>query len=143
MRKSKRHEVRQTYNAQAVVDADGSQLDLTGDVVQTNDGPAFEATIDKLCGEVGTPQTVLADAGYANGEQVGNLEARGIEVLVSVSQPGRHEYDFRPPKPERAPGAKPPPQTKAPWRIEMQKKLQTDEAKAKYKKRKCLSLIHI
>ena len=32
MRKSKRHEYRQAYNAQAVVDADGSQLVLGGRV---------------------------------------------------------------------------------------------------------------
>jgi transposase len=134
MRKSMRHEVRQAYNAQAVVDADGSQLVLTSHVAQTSaDGPSFEATISQLCETVGQPDTVLGDAGYANGDVVGRLEDRGIEVLVAVSRPdNERQYDFRPPKQT----AKPPRQVKAPWRIAMQEKLKTDDAKAKYKRRK-------
>lgn len=135
MRKSKRHEYRQAYNAQAVVDADGSQLVLTAGVSQSpSDAPTFEATIDRLCDEVGRPATVLADSGYAQERAVASIEARGIEALVAVSRPeGERAYDFRPPKPE----TKPPPEIKAPWRLAMQAKLQTDEAKAKYRRRKC------
>ena len=135
MRKSKRHEIRQAYNAQAVVDADGSQLVLTTNVAQTpSDGPSFEATIVQLCETLGTPETILGDAGYANGDAVANLEARGIEVLVAVSRPDNgRTYDFRPPNPD----ARPPPEPKAEWRIAMKKKLDTEQAKAKYKRRKC------
>lgn len=135
MRKSKRHEFRQAYNAQAVVDADGSQLVLTANVAQTpGDGPVFEETIVQLCADLGQPTTILGDGGYANGEAVAHLEARGIEVLVSVSRPDNERtYDFRPPKPD----AKPPPEPKAPWRIAMKEKLKTEDAKAKYKRRKC------
>lgn len=135
MRKSSRHEFRQAYNAQAVVDADGSQLVLSGNVVQSPaDAPSFEETITTLCDEVGQPTTVLGDAGYANGDTVENLEARGIEVLVAVSRPDKaRTYDFRPPKPD----AKPPREIKAEWRIAMKEKLQTEDAKAKYKRRKC------
>ena len=135
MRKSKRHELRQAYNAQAVVDADGSQLVLTSTVAQTpSDAPTFEATIEQVCQSLGQPETVLGDAGYANGAAVASLEARGIEVLVAVSRPDNERlYDFRPPKPE----AKPPPEPKAPWRIAMKEKLETEDAKAKYKRRKC------
>ena len=134
MRKSKRHEFRQAYNAQAVVDADGSQLVLTTNIAQTpSDGPAFEETINGLCETVGRPETVLGDAGYASGDAVTALQDRGIEVLVAVASP-RHErpYDFRPPDP----AAKPPPVPKAPWRIEMQARLNTEENKQKYKRRK-------
>jgi transposase len=135
MRKSKRHEYRQAYNAQAVVDADGSQLVLTSGVSQSpSDAPTFEETIDRLCDKVGRPTTILGDGGYASGEAVANLQARSIEVLVAVSRPeGERLYDFRPPKPD----AKPPPEPKAEWRKAMKDMLQTEEARAKYKLRKC------
>ena len=135
MRKSKRHEYRQAYNAQAVVDADGSQLVLATTIGQTpSDGPTFEATIDELCGTIGKPKTVLGDAGFANGDAVAAIEAREIEVLVAVSRPeAERTYDFRPPDPN----AKPPPEPKAEWRQRMKEKMQTDDAKAKYKRRKC------
>ena len=135
MRKSTRHEFRQAYNAQAVVDADGSQLVLTTNVARTpGDTPTFEETIVTLCETFGRPETVLGDAGYASGDAVGALEARGIEVLVSISRPDNERiYDFRPPRP----GAKPPGEPKAGWRIAMKEKLNTEAAKAKYKRRKC------
>jgi transposase len=135
MRKSKRHEYRQAYNAQVVVDADGSQLVLLADVSQNaSDAPGFEATIETLCAELGQPTTVLGDSGFAQEAAVQNLEARGIEVLVAVSRPeGERRYDFRPPQPK----SKPPPEIKAGWRKTMKAKLQTDEAKAKYRRRKC------
>ena len=135
MRKSKRHEYRQAYNAQAVVDADGSQLVLVADVSRSpSNAPAFEETIERLCDEVGQPDTVLADAGYAQEQAVARLETRRIEALVVVSRPeGGRVYDFRPPKPD----SKPPPEISAEWRKAMQAKLQTGEAKEKYKRRKC------
>lgn len=135
MRKSKRHEYRQAYNAQAVVDADGSQLVLGADVSRNaSDAPTFGAIIDRLCQEVGQPSTVLGDSGYAQEAAVTALQARDIEVLVAVSRPeGERRYDFRPPRPN----AKPPPEPKAEWRKAMKDKLQTEEARAKYKLRKC------
>lgn len=135
MRKSKRHEYRQAYNAQAVVDADGSQLVLGADVSRNaSDVPSFQAVIEALCQQVGQPKTVLGDSGYAQEAAVAALQARDIEVLVAVSRPdGERRYDFRPPQPN----AKPPPEIKAEWRRQMQAKMQTAEAKAKYKRRKC------
>jgi transposase len=134
MRKSSRHEYRQAYNAQAIVDADGSALILGTNVLSTsNDREDLDILVDQLCDSVGTPVTLLADAGYAGEQIVAALDARGIEPLIAVSrqQAGRH-YDFRPPKKI----TKPPPKITAPWRIAMQEKLQTDEAKNKYRKRK-------
>ena len=135
MRKSKRHEFRQAYNAQAAVDADGSQLVLAIEVGRTpSDAPTFQATVDALEATLGRPETILADAGFANGEVVGALEARGIEVLVAVGRSdAQRPYDFRPPP---DPGKPPPRQPTAPWRRAMQAKLQTETAKAKYKRRK-------
>jgi len=134
MRKSSAHEYRQAYNAQAIVDADGSALILDTNVVSTsNDRQEFDALVDHLCDSIGTPTTLLADAGYAGEQIVAALDARGIEPLIAVSrQQAERPYDFRPPKKT----TKPPPKITAPWRIVMQEKLQTDEAKNKYRKRK-------
>ncbi len=134
MRKSARHEYRQAYNAQAIVDADGSQLVLGSDVyATTNDRAGFDGIIDALCEDVGTPDTLLADAGYASGEIVERLEMRKIEPLIAIARNhSARQYDFRPP-PDNP---KPPPAIAAQWRKDMQHKLQTDEAKEKYRKRK-------
>ena len=134
MRKSSAHEYRQAYNAQAIVDADGSALILDTNVVSTsNDRQEFDDFVAHLCDSVGKPSTLLADAGYAGEQIVAALDARGIEPLIAVSrQQAERPYDFRPPKK----ATKPPPKITAPWRIAMQEKLQTDEAKNKYRKRK-------
>jgi len=134
MRKSSRHEYRQAYNAQAIVDADGSALILDTNVISTsNDRQEFDTLMDQLCDNVGTPTTLLADAGYAGEQIVAALDARGIEPLIAISrQQAERPYDFRPPKKI----TKPPPKITAPWRITMQEKLQTEEAKNKYRKRK-------
>jgi transposase len=134
MRKSSRHEYRQAYNAQAIVDADGSALILDTNVLSSsNDRQQFDAFVGHLCDSVGKPSTLLADAGYAGEQIVAALDARDIEPLIAVSrQQAERPYDFRPPKKI----TKPPPKITAPWRIAMQEKLQTDEAKNKYRKRK-------
>ena len=135
MRRSKHHEYRQAYTAQAVVDADGSQLVLAAEVSSSpSDVPTFQGLIDDLCETLAPPETVLGDAGFADGETVAALEARGIEVLVAVTRSqDQRTYDFRPPRPD----AKPPPEIRAPWRQAMKAKLETPAAKAKYKRRKC------
>jgi transposase len=133
MRRSDAHEYRQAYNAQAVVCADGTQLILATNLVATPaDAPSFAATILAMEGTIGLPQRVLADTGYASGPAVGELQARNIEPLVAIgrTQPQR-PYDFRPP-----PAPKTPRQMKEPWRIEMKAKLETEDAKAHYKRRK-------
>jgi transposase len=134
MRKSARHEYRQAYNAQAIVDADGSQLVLGTNVLGTsNDRAGFEGMIDALCAGLGKPDTLLADAGYASEKIVTALAARGIDPLVAISRgDGARKYDFRPPPKH----PKPSPNITAQWRLEMQKKLQTENAKEKYRKRK-------
>jgi transposase len=134
MRKSSRHEYRQAYNAQAIVDADGSALILATTVLSTtNDRQGLDALVGQLCDTVGKPSTLLGDAGYAGEKVVEALERRDIEPLIAIArQEAERPYDFRPPKKT----TKPPPKVTAPWRIAMQEKLQTDEAKKKYRKRK-------
>ena len=133
MRRSDAHEYRQAYNAQAVVCADGSQLILATDVVATTaDAPGFAAAVLAMEGTVGLPRAVLADTGFASGEAVAALEARGIEPLVAIGRTQPHRpYDFRPPpKPKRER------RTTEPWRIAMQAKLDTPDAKALYARSK-------
>ncbi len=138
MRKSARHEYRQAYNAQAVVCADGAQLILGVEVATTpSDQPTFAATILGLEAGVGLPATVLADAGYASGPAVRALQDKGIEPLVAVrATQMRRPYDFRPPPDPETSALKPEHQVHEPWRIDMQAKLERDDAKSRYNRRK-------
>ncbi len=133
MRKSKAHEYRQAYNAQAVVCAEGSQLILATNTATTpSDQPTFAATILAMEQTVGLPRIVLAEAGSASGEAVAELEAHKIEPLVAIARTQPHRpYDFRPPT-EPKPGRR----ITEPWRIAMKAKLETEDGKARYKKRK-------
>jgi transposase len=135
MRRSDAHEYRQAYNAQAVVCAEGTQLILATNVTASpSDAPSFVATILAMENTIGLPQVVLADAGFASGEAVAELEAHSIEPLVAIERTQPHRpYDFRPPpKPTRIRKRR----ITEPWRIAMKAKLATDNAKARYRKRK-------
>jgi transposase len=133
MRKNKRSEYRQCYNAQAVVDAEGSQLVL-GSRVSTcaSDRGELVADVDSMPGALGSPGRVLADNGYATGTEVAELESRGLEVLVAVgTEDRRRAHDFRPPAPE-----KPVKEPQADWLKRMREKMSTDESRAHYRLRK-------
>jgi transposase len=137
MRKSKHHEYRQSYNAQAVVCADGAQLILATNVARTpSDQPSFLATMAAIPEAIGKPACVLADAGFASGPAVAALQGQGIAPLVAIAKTQPHRpYDFRPP-PDPPDPDKPPRRIHEPWRIEMKAKLETENAKALYKRRK-------
>jgi transposase len=84
MRRSRAHEFRQAYNAQAAVDADGTQLILSTNVARVpSDQPTFAATILAMEDGVGLPTRVLADAGFADEEAVREIEEKDIEALVA------------------------------------------------------------
>lgn len=133
MRRSDAHEYRQAYNAQAVVCAEGSQLILATNLTACpSDAPSFAATILGMEGGIGLPRTVLADTGFASAEAVAALEAQKIEPLVAIGRTQPHRpYDFRPP-----PDPKPPRRIGEPWRLKMQAKLETEDAKKLYARRK-------
>ena len=143
MRKSKHHEYRQAYNAQAAVDAGGSQLIVGARISQcASDRNDLVADIEAIPAVLGRPETVLVDngyanggyanGGYANGAEVAALEASGIEVLVSTSAEGRRRtHDFRPAK--ALPSAREP---KADWLKAMAEKLASEEGRALYKLRR-------
>jgi hypothetical protein len=132
MRKSKMHEYRQAYNAQAVVDAGGSQLILGARVSNcASDRNELVADIEAIPDELGTPETILADNGYANGDEVAALAGRGIEALVATAAQGRRRrHDFRPAKAE-TPAKEP----KAEWLQVMAAKLASEEGRALYRLR--------
>jgi transposase len=133
MRRSDAHEYRQAYNAQAVVCAEGSQLILaTGVVATPADAPSFAGTILDMEKGIGLPKTVLADTGFASGKAVAALKARGIEPLVAIGRTQPHRpYDFRPP-----PEPKTPRPVTEPWRLAMLAKLEKQDAKDLYARRK-------
>ncbi len=132
MRKSKHHEYRQAYNAQAVVDAGGSQLILGARVSNcASDRNELVADIAAIPAELGVPEMVLADNGYANGDEVASLAGINIEVLVATGTEGRRRrHDFRPLKAEM-----PATEAKAEWLRSMAAKLASEEGRALYKLR--------
>ena len=136
MRKSRRPEYRQAYNAQAAVNADGSagpQLVLGARVsVCASDRNELVADVEAIPAAVGAADRVLADSGYATGSEVSQLEGRGMEVLVATGAEGqRRQHDFRPESPEQL--AKAP---QADWIKSMQEKMARPEQLAHYRLRK-------
>ena len=135
MRKNQRSEYQQAYNAQAVVDADGSQLVLGTRVSQcASDRNELVADVDSVPAAVGTPAQVLADNGYATETEVDELTGREIDVLVAVgTEDRRRQHDFRPlPDPDQATETQP---AKAPWLVAMQEKLSEEANRASYRLR--------
>ena len=132
MRKSKRHEYRQAYNAQAVVDAGGSQLIVGARITNcASDRNELVANIEAIPADLGRPETVLADNGYANGDEVAALAESGIEALVATAAEGRRRrHDFRPTKAET-----PVKEPKAEWLRDMATKLESEEGRALYRLR--------
>ncbi len=133
MRKNKRSEYQQGYNAQAVVDADGSQLVLGTRVSQcASDRNELVADVKAIPELVGKPSQVLADNGYANGDEVEELAGDSIDVLVAVSgEDRRRQHDFRP-----SATASPTKEPKADWIKQMKQKMELDENRASYRLRK-------
>jgi len=132
MRKSRRSGYEQAYNAQAVVDADGSQLVLGTDVLQTpSDANELERAIAEVPEKIGPVEKVLADGGYVKAEALERIEKRGIEAYVAISDEEQNvrRYDYRPPR-ERKPKT-----VKDPRLVKMREKLQTEDGRKIYAKR--------
>lgn len=140
MRQNKRSGYEQAYNAQAAVDADGSQLVLSAHVSRcASDRNELVPAVQGIAPSLGTPATVLADNGYCNEAQVRALEGEGrtpaINVLVSVHAEAKHlrrKHDFRP-NPEEE---KKPPAIRSAFVAAMKEKMEREESKAQYRKRK-------
>ena len=140
MRHNKRSAYEQAYNAQAVVDADGSQLVLSSHVSQcASDRNELVPAVQAIPESIGPPDTVLADNGYCNQEQVRILEGDEDEprmnVLVSVHAEAkqlRRKHDFRPQPTE----TKEPPKIHSTFILAMKAKMEQGESRAKYRLRK-------
>ncbi len=136
MRKSRNEAFEQSYNAQAAMDAEGSALVLSARVsVCASDSGELEGDVRAIPAEVGRVRAVLADTGYANGEQVEALQAEGIEVYCAMRAEAlecRRRYEFRPADRRRE---KPVAHT-APWRRKMTEKLASPEGRRLHARRK-------
>lgn len=140
MRKNKRSAYEQSYNVQAAVDADGSQLIVNAYVSQcASDRTELVPCIEGIPAFLGIPTTVLADNGYLNENQVRTLEGDGptpkMNVLVSVCAEAkqlRRKHDFRPqPKETHSP-----PVIRSAFVREMKERMERDESRAQYRLRK-------
>lgn len=138
MRKSKREGYTQSYNAQAVVDANGSQL-IVGQRVSdcASDAGELEPGLQSIPATLGSPTTALADCGYADREVLERLasDRPDLDLYVSVHREGAHaerRYDYRPSE-----KIQPPKTITDPVLLAMAEKLKTAEGKALYRKRAC------
>jgi len=133
MRQSRRSPYVQGYNAQAAVDADGSMLILAGHVTQSaSDANQLIPSIKAVSDNLEPPTAVLADSGYAKAETFEKLEQE-VDLYVAVGREGnQRKYDYRP----RSVTDKPVKPVKDPRLVKMREKLQTDEGRERYGKRK-------
>ncbi len=134
MRKTKRQEYTQSYNAQAVVDAQGSQLILGQRVSQcSSDRGQLEADLESIPESMGKPKQALADCGYSDAAAIERLQEQGVEPMVSVHREDLHterQYEFRPQENKKTPKT-----LLNQTLIEMKEKLQSPEGKKAYKLR--------
>lgn len=132
MRKSRSEGYQQAYNAQAVVDADGSQLILGTEVIRTPSDanqlkPALASVEQSVVGPV---ERLLADGGYVNAEDFEELgEQLELYVAVGSEDNSYRRYDYRPPKNRTE---KP---LKDPRLLVMREKVRSEEGRRIYGKR--------
>lgn len=136
MRKNNRSSYTESYNAQAAVDVDGSQLIVGERVSQSaSDSTELRTGVSSVPEELGKPKRVLADAGYVNAEQIAQVqEELGVEVYCSVHREDAHNeriYDYRPTEQSERPVKR----VRDPRLVEMQEKLKTEEGKELYGQR--------
>jgi transposase len=125
----------QCYNAQAVVAA-SSLLVVAADVVQApNDKRQLTPMLDKLAvlpGDLGQPETLLADTGYFSAANVEACQTAGIAPLIALGREGHH-----PSLSERFAEAPPAPDDPTPVEA-MAHRLKTLEGRKLYAQRKHL-----
>jgi transposase len=140
MRKTRSSEYRQAYNAQAAVDVDSMLIVATGVTQCANDSQELEKRVHAIDPQLGRPATVLADTGYMNADAMERLEKEGFDLYVAVSagdNQGVRTYDYRPREILDKLAAEKPP--KDPRLLKMREKLQTEEGRRLYNKRKSTS----
>jgi hypothetical protein len=131
MRKSHHDSYQQAYNAQAVVDAEGSQMVLATDVIRTpSDANQLEPALEGVTEAVGPVQRMLADGGYVNAEAFDRVQKK-VDLYVAITSEDNNyrRYDYRPPKQKRAK------RVVDPRLVAMREKLATKEGKRIYGRR--------
>jgi transposase len=131
MRKSRRDSYEQAYNAQAVVDADGSQLVLATDVIRTpSDANQLEPALEQVPECVGTVERVLADGGYVNAEAIERVGHKvDLYVAIASEDNSYRRYDYRPAK------KRPVKKVTDPRLVAMREKVGSEDGKRIYGKR--------
>lgn len=134
MRKNNRSEYGQRYNAQAAVDADGTQMVLASRVTHcASDANELVPAVMAVNETLDKPSAALADSGYANTDALKTLDRAKIDAYVAVSRDENHtqrRYEFRPEKHASA-------KTITDARLlDMREKLRTDAGRKMYAKRK-------
>jgi hypothetical protein len=124
----------QAYNAQAVVDAEGSQL-IVGQRLSDacNDKNELSADVASIPEAAGTPHTVLADNGFYNDAQVQTVESKG--TIKSYVAAGKDRHHRRLEDLEQRPSPEAPPDGSSPKEI-MSHRLTTNEGRRLYARRK-------
>jgi len=131
MRKSHHDSYEQAYNAQAVVDAEGSQMVLATDVIRTpSDANQLEPALEGVTEAVGPVQRMLADGGYVNAEAFDRVQEK-VDLYVAIASEDNNyrRYDYRPPK------QKPAKRVVDPRLVAMRDKLATEQGKHIYGRR--------
>ena len=138
MRKSRRESFSQSYNAQVVVDAGGSQL-IVGQRVSNSasDAGQLEPDLESIPASLGVPRKVLADCGYTDAQLFKRLgeQRPELDLYVSVRREDAQaprRYDYRPKDKikERR-------KLTDPALCAMAEKLQTPEGQRTYRQRAC------
>ena len=127
MRRNRQSEYLQDYNAQAAVDAEGTQLVLSSHVTNcASDANELLPLVETASEALKKPKTVLADSGCTNREAVKALQKKKIDPYAAVSRDESHskrKYEFRP----QAEASKK--VVKDPLLKKMQRKLQTEKGR--------------
>ncbi len=133
MRRSDAHEYRQAYNAQAVVCAEGTQLIVATNLVATTaDAPSFAATVLAMEATSACPARCWPTPASPAGRPWPTCRHAAIEPLVAIGRTQiQRPYDFRPPTPPKTPR-----RITEPWRLAMKARLDQDDARTLYKRRK-------
>ncbi len=95
MRKSHHDSYVQAYNAQAVVDAGGSQMILATDVIRTpSDANQLEAALKGVTEIVGPVERMLADGGYVNADAFDQVQEKvDLDVAITAEDNSYRRYD--------------------------------------------------
>jgi len=117
------HGFEQCYNAQLAVDGDSHLIVATGLTQNAADNGELLGMVEAIQSVTGEfPEALLADAGYRSEANFQALEQVGIEGYVSLGREGKKPP--RPPGPDR------------PASQRMERKLNTPEGRAQYRRRK-------